>query len=189
VFLDRDGTLNEERDFVNRPEDLHLIAGASRAVRQLNDHGLVTIVISNQSGVARGFFSESDLALIHSCLKSKLGAEGAKVDGIYYCPHHPKEGLDPYRIDCDCRKPHAGMLKRGETDFGLDLRTSYVVGDKLSDIGAGRAVGAHTILVLTGYGEESLRLSEIECIKPDLVVPSIVEAVEFIILRLPGRLK
>jgi D-glycero-D-manno-heptose 1,7-bisphosphate phosphatase len=179
VFIDRDGTLNEERDFLKRPEDLRLVDGAGDAVRILNELGVVTCVISNQSGIARGYLTEKDLSMIHSALVEKLRADGARLDRIYYCPHHPTEGFPPYRIDCDCRKPKPGMLKTAQQEFNLDLSRSFVVGDKLDDIGAGKAVGATTILVLTGYGRLSHEMTK-EGIAPDQIVPSLREAAEVI---------
>ncbi len=181
MFIDRDGTLNEERDFLKRPEDLRLVEGAAGAIRTLNRLGVVTCVISNQSGIARGFFSEVDLALIHSALERELQEAGARLDRIYYCPHHPTEGISPYRTDCDCRKPKPGMLRMAEREFNIDLSRSYVIGDKLDDISAGIAVGATTILVLTGYGRKSHELSLDARVSPDMIAPSLTEAVEFIV--------
>ena len=180
MFIDRDGTLNQERDFLKRPEDLLLVDGAARAIKTLNGLGLVTCVISNQSGIARGFFSEADMALIHKALEQKLQAEGARLDRIYYCPHHPTEGIPPYRIDCDCRKPKPGMLRMAEREFNIDLSRSFVIGDKLDDISAGIAVKATTILVLTGYGRKSHETASSSQVTPDIIVPSLIEAVQFI---------
>jgi D-glycero-D-manno-heptose 1,7-bisphosphate phosphatase len=187
VFIDRDGTLNEERDFLGRPEDLQLVAGAGDAVRTLNRLGVVTCVISNQSGVARGFFSEADVALVHDALEKDLRSSGARLDRIYYCPHHPTEGITPYRVDCECRKPKPGMLRAAEREFAIDLSRSYVIGDKLDDVSAGRAVNATTILVLTGYGKMSQSMAANSGITPDLIVPSITEAVGYIADRMSVR--
>jgi len=181
VFIDRDGTLNEERDFLRHPEDLRLVDGAARAIKTLNKLGVVTCVISNQSGIARGFFSEADLAKIHSALEQKLQAADARLDRIYYCPHHPTEGIPRYRIDCECRKPKPGMLRMAEREFNIDLSRSFVIGDKLDDISAGIAVNATTILVLTGYGRKSHEMAVGGQVTPDMVVPSLTEAVAFIV--------
>lgn len=181
VFVDRDGTLIEERDFLRLPEGLRLIDGAAQSIRKLNQRGLVTCVISNQSGVARGLLSEGDLQSIHRRLTEELAREGAAVDRIYYCPHHPGGSVEPYVTDCECRKPKPGMMRKAERELSIDLSRSYVVGDKLVDIQAGRAVAATTILVLTGYGESSLEMSKKENVPADFVAPSIGEAVEFII--------
>jgi D-glycero-D-manno-heptose 1,7-bisphosphate phosphatase len=186
VFLDRDGTINEEVEFLRRPEELQLIPGAAGAVRMLNERGLLTCVISNQSGVARGLFSERDLDPIHDALRAMLARENARVDRIYYCPHHPTEGQPPYRIDCACRKPSPGMLHRGEHELGIDLHRSFVVGDRIVDIQAGKAVGAVTLLVLTGYGTASACECAAAGVTPDAIVPSLREAADVIIHMLDG---
>jgi D-glycero-D-manno-heptose 1,7-bisphosphate phosphatase len=181
VFLDRDGTLIEEVGFLKTPEELRLINGTAAAVRRLNDIGIITCVISNQSGVARGLLSENDLVPIHARLEQELRRGGAKVDRIYYCPHHPTEGIAPYNIECSCRKPGPGMLRWGEKEFGIDLAQSFVVGDSVVDMQAGAAVGATTVLVLTGYGSTAVEMCKRESVTMDCVVPTITEAVEFII--------
>ncbi|MDH4070722.1 MAG: HAD-IIIA family hydrolase [Ignavibacteria bacterium] len=181
MFIDRDGTLNEEREFLTDPGDLRLIDGAGPAVRVLNRAGITTCVISNQSGVARGYLTEETLGRIHDRLVRELEAEGARIDGIYYCPHHPDAGAAPYRKNCDCRKPKPGMLLQAAGDFGLDLGRSFVVGDKLDDIRAGQAVSARTILVLTGYGSQSNTEAARHGVTADHVAPSIREAVDYII--------
>jgi len=186
VFLDRDGTLNEEVDFLRTPDELKLIPGAAAAVRTLNTLGIITCVISNQSGVARGFLTEDDLVPIHARLEDELRAGGARVDRIYYCPHHPTEGNPPYRKTCDCRKPKSGMLHKGEQEWGLDLHRSFVIGDRIADVQAGKNVGATTVLVLTGYGKTSEEECRRENVLPDFIAPSIVEAVEFITGRISG---
>lgn len=184
VFLDRDGTLNEELDFIRTPNDLHIINGAATAVRKLNERGIIVCVISNQSGIARGYFSEADLVLIHQKLTQELAREGARVDQIYYCPHHPTEGKEPYNSDCDCRKPKPGMLLRGAKEHRVDLSRSFVVGDSVVDMQAGAAAGATSILVLTGYGKPSLEQCFRDHVHIDHVAPTVNEAVEFILQRL-----
>jgi D-glycero-D-manno-heptose 1,7-bisphosphate phosphatase len=181
VFFDRDGTLNEEVEFLSAPEQLRLIPGAGRAVRAVNDEGMLAIVISNQSGIARGKLTEADLVPIHAKLQKELGTSGARIDRIYYCPHHPTEGIPPYRVDCDCRKPRPGMLRRAEKELGVDLQSSYVIGDKIVDVLAGRNAGAKGILVLTGYGGSSVAECREKGVVPDYTAPSVVEAVQFIV--------
>jgi D-glycero-D-manno-heptose 1,7-bisphosphate phosphatase len=181
VFLDRDGTINEEVDFVCSPDELHLIPGAAGAIRRLNQAGLITCVISNQSGVARGLLTEEDLMRIHAKLEQDLQLEEARLDRIYYCPHHPTEGVPPYNISCTCRKPATGMLESGREEFSIDLKRSFVIGDRLADIGAGTAAGAQTILVLTGYGKKALEECRKAGITPDRILPSLAEAVEHIL--------
>ena len=170
VFLDRDGTLNEEVNFVRTPEQLELLPGAADSVRALNERGITVCIISNQSGVARGFFTEEDLVPIHQKLESELGRSGAKIDRIYYCPHHPTEGKPPYNVACSCRKPGIGMLQQAAREFGLDLERSFVVGDRIVDIQAGRAAGATSILVLTGYGPHALNECREKGVTPDHIV-------------------
>jgi D-glycero-D-manno-heptose 1,7-bisphosphate phosphatase len=187
VFLDRDGTLNEEVNFVTRPEELRLFPETGPAVRTLNERQLVVCVISNQSGVARGLLTEDALVPIHRKLEAELHRHGAKVDRIYYCPHHPTAGIAPYNIDCACRKPKPGMLKWGEEEFGLDLARSFVVGDSVVDIQAGNAVGARTVLVRTGYGEASMEQCKMHNVPVGYVANSITEAVDHIMRTLDGE--
>lgn len=189
VFLDRDGTLNEEVNYVRTPDDLHLIAGAGEAVRKLNNRGLVICVISNQSGVARGFLEEKDLVPIHAKLEEDLARSGASIDKIYYCPHHPTEGIPPYDVVCECRKPKTGMLERGAAEFGIDPGDSFVVGDSMVDMQAGNAAGAKTVLVLTGYGTTAREQCTSNNIRVDQVAATIVEAIDFILNTLDGETK
>jgi len=181
VFLDRDGTINEEVDFVRTPDQLVLIPGAGAAIRRLNRAGLLTCVISNQSGVGRGLYTEETLTLIHARLVEDLKKEEAMLDRIYYCPHHPTEGVPPYNISCACRKPNPGMLLAAEREFQVDLQRSTVVGDRSVDILAGRAVGARTVLVLTGYGRQAAEECAALGVQPDHTVGSILKAVEVIL--------
>lgn len=187
VFLDRDGTLNTEVDFLRTPDELEVIAGAPAAVRRLNEQGLITCVISNQSGVARGLLTEETLDEIHARLRAEFEREGAVLDRIYYCPHHPTEGIARYRRDCECRKPRPGMLLKGAEEFRLDLTKCYLVGDSVVDIQAGNAVGATTVLVQTGYGKKSLQTCTEQNIPIGFVAASVVEAVDFILDHVQRR--
>lgn len=152
IFFDRDGTLNTEVDFLTRPEELALLPGAAKSLREANEHGIKVFVITNQSGIARGFFTESDLHVVHARLEELLALEGAHVDRIYYCPHHPTFGIMPYRVECACRKPNSGMIERAAREFKINLANSFVVGDRCIDVQAGERAGCGTILVRTGYG-------------------------------------
>jgi D-glycero-D-manno-heptose 1,7-bisphosphate phosphatase len=152
LFFDRDGTLNTELDYLSRPEELQLIPNAARAIREANDFGVRVFIITNQSGIARGLFTETDLAAIHKRLIAMLAHEGARVDAIYYCPHHPEYGTTPYKKTCNCRKPKPGMLKQAAREYGVHLSQSFVIGDRCIDMAAGRAAGCTTGLVLSGYG-------------------------------------
>jgi len=187
VFLDRDGTLNTEGNYLRTPEELELIPGAAAAVRKLNRRGLAVIVITNQSGIARGYLSEDDLGRIHQRLREELMREGATLDRIYYCPHHPTSGNSPYNVECDCRKPGPGMLRQGSRELAVELQRSFVVGDSVVDIEAGNSVGAATILVQTGYGKKSLVECNDKNIPIHYVAPSIVEAADYIIEQVEGR--
>jgi D-glycero-D-manno-heptose 1,7-bisphosphate phosphatase len=152
VFLDRDGTINVDHGYVCRAEEFEIIPGAPEAIRRLRDAGFQVIVVTNQAGIARGYYGETELHALHSHLDRELERSGTAIDAYYYCPHHPEQGIGPFRRDCDCRKPLPGMLRQAATDRAIDLEGSYLVGDKLSDILAGLAAGCAPILVLTGYG-------------------------------------
>jgi D-glycero-D-manno-heptose 1,7-bisphosphate phosphatase len=152
VFIDRDGTINEEMGYVNHLSRMLLLPRSGKAIRLLNKHNIPTIVVTNQSGVARGYFDEALISKVHGKLSRLLRKEGAHVDKIYYCPHHPTVGKPPYRKHCSCRKPQTGMLKKAAKDFAIDLGRSYIVGDRMKDIYFGHAAGLKAVLVLTGYG-------------------------------------
>lgn len=187
VFLDRDGTLNNEVDFVRTPEELHLIPGAADAVRRLHEAGLITCLMSNQSGIARGFLTEEMLQLIHAKLTAELAAEGARLDALYYCPHYPEGSVEPYNVTCSCRKPAPGMILRGAAEFGLDLSASFVVGDSAVDVLAGRAAGATSLLVLTGYGRRALQDERLAGVRIDHVVDDLPAAATRILEILEER--
>lgn len=152
VFLDRDGTVCEEVGYLKNLEKLHLIDGSAEAVRIINRHGWKVVIISNQSGIARGYMNEAEVEVVNDTLLQKLNHEKAHVDGIYYCPHHP-QGNPPYNISCNCRKPASGMLLRAAKELKIDLRRSLVVGDKLTDVETANRLQISGILVLTGFGE------------------------------------
>jgi D-glycero-D-manno-heptose 1,7-bisphosphate phosphatase len=186
VFFDRDGTLIEDVGYLKTATGLRMIDGAPEAVRRLNSRGFLTFIISNQSGVARGFFTEEELAPIHERLEAELETAGAHLDRIYYCPHHPTRGAPPYNVECTCRKPRTGMLDRAVAEFGVDLSRSFVVGDKFADVKAGQNAGTRTVLVLTGYGPSAVQECRTAGITPDAVRPSIAEAVTFILEQTEG---
>ena len=155
VFLDRDGTINEDAEYLSDPNKLKLIPGSGEAIRLINEAGLLAIVLTNQSGVARGYFPEAQVGVVNKRLDLLLAQEGAKVDAYYYCPHHPTEGIAPYRMECDCRKPKTGMIEKAVKDMNIDFKASYMVGDKLSDLQMADDAGAKGILVRTGYGRKT----------------------------------
>jgi D-glycero-D-manno-heptose 1,7-bisphosphate phosphatase len=170
VFLDRDGTINEEIGYVLRPEELRLIPGAGAAIRELRELGLTIVVVTNQAPIARGWITEDDLAAIHERLRQLLAAEGAEVDAIEHCPHERDAG-------CACRKPGTEMAERAAERLGLDPATGFVVGDHAGDMRMGRAIGARTLLVTTGHGAQ-----ELEDARPfaDHVVADLREAAQVI---------
>ncbi len=147
LFLDRDGTVNEEKYFISNPDELELIPGSAESIARAHTLGMKVIIVSNQSGVARGFLTERDVDLVNKRLLDLLAAENTYIDGIYYCPHHPENGGI-----CSCRKPDSGMFRQAEREHNVDLTRSIMVGDRMSDIEAGKRIGASTVLVLTGYG-------------------------------------
>jgi len=157
VFLDRDGTLNVEKDYLHRIEDFEFIPGAPEAIKKLKDAGFLVIVITNQSGVGRGYYTLQDVDRLHEHIQKKLSEAGTAIDAFYVCPHHPTEGVSEYKKDCDCRKGKPGMLLQAAQDFNIDLSRSYMVGDKEADIEAGEKAGCRSIMVLTGYGEEAAK--------------------------------
>lgn len=182
VFLDRDGTINEECGYLNHPDRLKLIEGAAEAVALLKRHGFRTIVVSNQSGVARGYFPEELLVAVHEKIQALLKEHGTALDAIYYCPHHPAVGEPPYRQDCECRKPKLGMIHKAEREFAVDARRSYMVGDKLSDVEFGKNAGCTTVLVLTGYGKGEWKYNRGKCpVEPDRVAADVLGAAKWII--------
>lgn len=181
VFLDRDGTINEEVNYLSQPNQLRLIDGAAEAVKSLNQAGFKVVVVTNQAGVARGYFSEQAVDEIHGALKKILREKGAQIDAVYYCPHHPTAGVGAYKIDCHCRKPKAGMLERAANELRLDLARSFVVGDKISDLEAGYAVRCRNILVRTGYGLESEKEFSGYAWQPEFVADNLLDAARWIL--------
>lgn len=154
IFLDRDGTLNEEVCYLHRLEDLHFLPTVAEALRLWNQKGFRVVVVTNQAGVARGYYGEEDVLRLHAWMNQCLAAEGAHIDQFYYCPHHPEHGVGKYRQKCHCRKPDTGMFQQAEADEAVDKAHSYMIGDKWIDIEAGFRFGLHTALVGTGYGKE-----------------------------------
>jgi D-glycero-D-manno-heptose 1,7-bisphosphate phosphatase len=156
VFLDRDGTINEEKDYLWRIEDFAFIPGAPEAIRRLRDAGFLVIVVTNQSGVARGYFSRKDVDRLHQHIQRELAKIGTAIDAFYLCPHHPEKGQGEFKVDCACRKGRPGMLLQAAAEHGIDLAASWMIGDKRADLEAGRAAGSRSLLVRTGHGEKEL---------------------------------
>lgn len=167
IFLDRDGVILEEGGFVLDPDDLRIVPGAPEALGRLERAGFELVVVTNQAAVARGLTGEDKVAEIHGLLTSRLAAEGAHIAAIYVCPHHPSADVPEYRIICDCRKPRPGLILRAADELGLDVRTSFMIGDRVTDIAAGASAGCRTVLVRTGaHLEPTIEL--VEPLDPDL---------------------
>jgi D,D-heptose 1,7-bisphosphate phosphatase len=182
VFLDRDGVISEEVGYLSDVNQLQLIPEAAQAVHLLNATGLKVIIITNQSGVARGFFSEAQVREVHREMEKMLSAQRAYIDAIYYCPHYPAGIVEHYRRECDCRKPSPGMLARAADEHDIDLTQSYLVGDKLTDVECAQRVGVRGVLVLTGYGkEEETKLDDASSAKPVFIAQNLFEAAQWII--------
>ena len=155
IFLDRDGTINSYKGFLTHPDDFELLPGVAEAIRTINHSGYLCIVVSNQPVIARGDCTFEELQTIHDKMETLLGKEGAFVDGIYYCPHHPDKGFEgerpEYKIDCDCRKPKAGLLFQAAKDWNIDLSQSYMIGDSDRDVEAGKNAGCKASILLTNH--------------------------------------
>lgn len=155
VFLDRDGTVVVERGYITAPDDVSLVEGAAEGIRAFREKGWKVIVVSNQASVAKGLITEDELAQINLRMMALLAEEGATVDGVYCCPHHPEGTVPEYAVECECRKPRPGLLEQAAREHGLDLSRCVMIGDAKRDIEAGAAAGTATILVLTGHGAET----------------------------------
>jgi len=170
IFIDRDGTLIEEVDFLSRPEDMRVFTFSAQALRLFKDQDYKIIVITNQSGVGRGYFNADDVRSVHEALTAELPG---MIDAFYFCPHHPDDG-------CSCRKPSSGMIEQAVEDHDIDIANSWIVGDKTLDIETGLNIGVSTALVLTGYGASHVK----DLVRmPDIVADNILEAARQIISR------
>lgn len=185
VFLDRDGTIIDEVGYLDRPERVALYPFTTVAIRALNRAGFRTILVTNQSGIARGFFDEATVDAVHTHIADRLAEGGAYLDAYYYCPHHPDGHVAPYAGRCDCRKPARGLVDRAVRELSIDPARSFAVGDRWLDVQLARNVGARGILVRTGYGavEESRRPADVVV---DAVVNNLVEAVAHILTTAVG---
>ena len=182
VFLDRDGTLNEEIGYIKDLEKLQLIKGAAAAIRKLNEAGVAAILVTNQTGAARGYYAEDHIVHLNRRLQDLLAAENAHLDAVYYCPHLAEGTVAPYNRECNCRKPLPGMVESALAENAdLDRSRSYVVGDKSTDVELARNCGAKGILVTTGYGQDVVEGKYQWKVKPDYTAPDIVAAVAWIL--------
>ena len=188
LFMDRDGTVSEEVGYVNHPSRFRLFPYTAEAIKLLNDSGWLAIVVTNQAGVARGYFAEEVILKIHEHLRRDLETSAAKVDAIYYCAHHPSVGEPPYRLDCDCRKPRTGLIDRATADFEIDVERSWVVGDRYSDIELARNAGLHSAFVLSGYGRGEWEYQRASWkLEPDAVGETLLDVVRIVIERDAAR--
>ncbi|UCD70771.1 MAG: HAD family hydrolase [Syntrophobacterales bacterium] len=184
VFIDRDGTINEEMGYINHVDRFTLLPRTAKAIRLINANGLKAVVVTNQSGVARGMFPESLVGAIHQRMEELLRADGAHIDGIYYCPHHPDFGTPEYRKRCHCRKPATGMIERACSELGIDPKRSYMIGDRIIDVEFGHKIGTKGILVLTGYGKGELTYCNGQWKeKPDFIAQDLYDAVRWIVAQ------
>jgi len=156
VFLDRDGTMVHDAGYLSRIEDLQWYPYTIDAIRLLNRAGFLVIVATNQGGVGLGFYPEAFVTRVHGILDASITAAGGRVDGWFYCPHHPRATIDALRITCECRKPLGGMVRQAQARHAIDLPRSFVVGDKMTDLGLAASVGARGVLVRTGHGEHEI---------------------------------
>jgi D-glycero-D-manno-heptose 1,7-bisphosphate phosphatase len=187
VFIDRDGCLTEEVGYVNHVSRIRLLPRAAEAIRRLNGAGVPAVMVTNQAGIARGYFTEALLHAVNAEMVRQLAEAGARLDGLYVCPHHPAEGEPPYRLVCDCRKPRPGLLQRAARELRLDLADSVMVGDKISDVAVGQSVGAAGVLVLTGYGRGEWEHQRAQWTsKPDHVAEDLLDAVDWALARRRG---
>lgn len=182
VFLDRDGNVCEDVGYLGDASKLHVYPYAAKAIRRINESSMLAILVTNQSGVARGHFGEDAVLKVHDRLERELARGGARLDGIYYCPHHPTIGQPPYRQACECRKPRPGMLVRAAADHDIDLSKSFVVGDKYSDVRLAHEAGARAVLVRTGYGRGEWEYDRATWPRqPEHVAETLEDAVEWIL--------
>jgi D-glycero-D-manno-heptose 1,7-bisphosphate phosphatase len=184
VFMDRDGTINEQRGYINHVSRFVLVPGTAEAIRLLNRHRYLAIIVSNQSGVARGYFPLQLVEDVHSHMRELLKKENAVIDGIFFCPHYRTGVVSEYTVDCDCRKPRTGLIKSACETFDIDMTNSYVIGDRCTDIELAERSNLRGILVKTGYG-----LGDIEYVlpgspfKPVHIAINLLDAVRWIIER------
>jgi len=184
IFLDRDGTIIRHVDYLTKREEVRLLPGAARAISLFNERGFLVFVVTNQAVIARGLATPSEVEKINTHIVDRLKKRGATIHGVYYCPHHPENHPDvpghakKYRVECECRKPAPGMLRKAIKDFNIDARQSFMIGDALTDVVAGRRAKVKTILVKSGPGHT--RLDQLyRHIEPDFEARHLLDAVKF----------
>ena|SRR5215475_11708320 len=190
VFIDRDGTISEEVGYINHLSRFQIYPWSAQAISVLNRNDLKAVLVTNQAGVARGYFAEELVIEVHEKLQQELAREDAHLDAIYYCPHHPTVGPEPYRQECNCRKPKPGMLFRAAEDLGLNLSRSFTIGDRYSDIELAHNAGTRSILVLSGYGRGEYEYQRQNWkVQPDWTASNLLEATQIVLKQrnLPPR--
>lgn len=186
VFLDRDGTLNVEKNYVYRIDDFEWLPGVPEALRWLQSLDYKIIVVSNQSGIARGYYSMKDVLALENHIRQDLARQGSRIDAFYYCPHHPEGVVEEYRKVCDCRKPAIGLFRQADETFHVDAIQSWMIGDAVADIGFGQNAGLKTILVKTGHGEKTQNAMNRSEWQPMFVADDLWQAVRDIIAKTPS---
>ncbi|UCF78141.1 MAG: HAD family hydrolase [Candidatus Eiseniibacteriota bacterium] len=182
IFLDRDGTIIEETGYISDPAKVKLLGNVASSIAHLNRLGVPVVVVSNQAGVARGLFTVEDIEAVNERLRQLLAAQDASLDAVYYCVHHPD-----YDVECDCRKPRPGLLLRAAEELDIDLSRSFMVGDKLTDLQAGKAAGTSTVFVRTGFGSGELEKDGDEVLGfADKVCENSTQAIEWILKQRCG---
>lgn len=176
VFLDRDGVINREVDVLKSISQLRLLPNVAQAINKINKLGFLVVIITNQPVIARGWLTENQVDEIHAVLIKRLGEKKAKIDAVYYCPHHPNANLKKYRTECSCRKPNIGLIKKAAKELNINLKKSFTVGDRTADILAGKRAGLKTILVKTGYAGKDRKYN----VKPDFTAKNISAAMEIV---------
>jgi D-glycero-D-manno-heptose 1,7-bisphosphate phosphatase len=188
IFLDRDGVVMEEGHYIATAEQVRLLPGAGETIARLNRAGWPVVIVTNQSGLARGYFGPAALHQVHQRLIQLLACCHARLDGIYVCPHHPEAVIEQYRQRCTCRKPQPGLLYQAAADLQLDLSRSWLIGDRVSDLQAGAAAGCRTVLVRTGYGAQVDTVALDRCaLRVELVATDLADAVDKLGLAPPQR--
>lgn len=184
VFLDRDGTIIRQVELMHSVAELRLLSGVARAINALNKIGFLVVIVTNQPVVARGIVGPEEIDKIHAVLIERLGGKGAHIDGVYFCPHHPEATMSKYRLRCRCRKPEPGMILKGLKNLNINPKKSFMIGDALIDVVAGKKAGLKTILVKTGPGHTRLD-EKYKDIKPDFIVKNLLQAVKIISANKP----
>ncbi len=182
VFIDRDGTINEQMGYINHVSRFHLLPGVADAIRMLNKNNFLAIILTNQSGVARGYFPIELLHEVHAHMIETLRRDGANIDAVFFCPHYPGGKVPEYSRECDCRKPSTGLIDRARDSFDIDMSGSYLVGDHTTDLELAHRCNLEGIMVKTGYGmgEISYALEQMS-VKPCYIAEDLLDAVKWII--------